>query len=186
MEDTKAESINLLLYSLLCLLMVGVQTSIWPRYLSPLPAPMFWIYPLVFFALFHNFKWSMFYILICVFIMSSFSITPLELLFGSLILIYLGIANLKDRVFWRGLSYFLLCTFIASVGFHILYYVLSFVMEDTSISGSSRGKSASPQFFFSFFQIITTSLVGIIFYWINMQIEIHTRKFDTDDVEGIL
>ena len=64
--------------------------------------------------------------------------------------------------------------------FHILYYLLSWMIEveETGIAHIQWG--------FWFFQSLTSVILSPVFYWIYIQLEANTRGFDTSDVEEAL
>lgn len=180
MLDTKEELTNLVIYCVINYLLLGVQSSLWPEFFGSFPAPMFLLYSLIFFALYHPPKWVYVFVGISLVLFTAFSAVPIEIYLFLLILITTSLQLLKKRVFWQGVTYYMLCSFIAIFLFHLGYYILSWGLEI-----DEAGK-AHIQWGFWILQSLTTLILSPIFYWFYIQIESATRGFDTSDVEEAL
>ncbi|MEC9281173.1 MAG: hypothetical protein VX642_00570 [Bdellovibrionota bacterium] len=176
-DETKNESLNLIIYFVVNLLLLGLQSSLWPSIAGSIPSPHFLMYSLLFFALFHDLKTGAAFLIFSVALYSSYSIVPIEILFFCLACIYVLVNQVKKRVFWPGSSYFTLMSGISVILFHFCYYLFSWMIEDDA-SGY-----ASIQWGFWLLQLLSTALFAPLFYWIFVRVEAATRGFDTSDVE---
>ena len=179
-QETRNELINFVIYSFLQLLLLGFQSSLWPSFLGARSAPHFVLYAVIFFALFHERKWGLLFLVVCVLLYTSASIVPLEILLFIFAGVYFLVGQLKKRIFWPGLSYFILVTAFAVSLFHLLYYLLSWLLEHEAAG------TASVQWAFWFLQLLSSVVFAPLFYFVYLRLEATTRGFDTSDVEEAL
>lgn len=114
---------------LVLILACGVQTIWWPSLLGSFPAPPLWLLVIVWLSVYRPRPSTILLIYACGWMASAFTAMPLKMMFFSLLALHLLISSARERVFWSGASYFLLAAVCSTTVFHLLYIVLSSLLE---------------------------------------------------------
>lgn len=114
---------------IMMVLICGVQTVIWPNLISSLPAPPFWLLLIVWVALYRNERETILLIYLMGLLATSFTAMPLKMMLFSLMILYILIRRVKERVFWTGMPYFVMASAASVTAFQIIYMVLSAILE---------------------------------------------------------
>ncbi len=153
---------NFLLLALFMSLLCGFQTSFWYQLFGNVPSPLLWINLVVYVALYRKPFMAIWIIYSLGFIAACFSAVPLKMIFITLLLLCLLINAIKSRVFWAGPGYYTIMTIFGAVAYHVLYFLLSLILEKNS---------ASLQLTERLVQIILTPSFAFPMYWLLARID---------------
>lgn len=144
-----------LLHALGLLVLISLQSSLWPLLLGPFP-PLLWIVPLVYFATYYPLLPAYFYVFSLA-LLASFasSAAPFVPVFSLGVLTAL-MAYLRKRIFWEGPSYLALTVILAA----LLYPPLTWLAS----SLSEAHPMAYPRPLAWVFQVLLTPWVAFAFF----------------------
>jgi len=111
---------NIILNTFLILFLLfaisGTQTTLWPV-LSTTLQPQLWLAITVYIVLYRS-KYVCYMVLFLIsLVIKGMTLFPLSYILLSVFIVYLCLQQLKHKTFWKGPSYFLLCTFIGTLIF---------------------------------------------------------------------
>ncbi len=125
---------NFLCFFLLFHVACSFQTVFWFQIFGQVPSPLIWIlFPIYFIVTKPGFT-SLFFTYFLTFVASRYSSIHLGNLLIVMSLIAFLIMMLRSRIFWTGPSYYLLISFGSLFAFHVLFLVISFILEDNKAS----------------------------------------------------
>lgn len=113
----------------LVILACGVQTIWWPSLLGSFPAPPLWLLVIIWLSVYRPQPSTILMVYACGWMASAFTAMPLKMMFFSLLILHLLITSARERVFWSGASYFLLAAVCSTTAFHLIYILLSAILE---------------------------------------------------------
>lgn len=154
--------INILVQALFMALLCGFQTSLWYQFFGNVPAPLLWVNLIVYIALYRKPFMAIWVIYALGFIAASFSALPLKMMFVTLFILFALIFAIKSRVFWSGSGYYTIMSIFAAVAFHVIYFLLSLMLEPNSASLQPMERLV---------QIILTPSFAFPMYWLLARID---------------
>ncbi|HRO68232.1 MAG TPA: hypothetical protein PL182_11755 [Pseudobdellovibrionaceae bacterium] len=113
------------------ILICGAQTVVWPNLISSLPAPPFWLLLIVWVSLYRNERETILLVYLMGLLATAFTAMPLKMMLFSLMILYVLIRRVKERVFWTGMPYFVMASAASVTAFQVIYMILSAVLEPT-------------------------------------------------------
>ena len=114
---------------IMTILICGVQTVIWPSLISSLPAPPLWLLLVVWVALYREERETILLIYLMGLLATAFTAMPLKMMLFSLMILYILIRRVKERVFWNGMPYFVMASAASVTAFQVIYLILSAILE---------------------------------------------------------
>lgn len=124
----------------LIILFSGLQTSFWYQLFGNIPAPLLWLNVVIYISIYRASLFSLFQISLICFLLSSYTAMPLKMIYLSVFLLHIALSTLKGRVFWGGVSYFVLISGVGTLFFHLIYIFSSYILETqfTTINFAER------------------------------------------------
>lgn len=109
----------------LCLLVLtcAFQTTLWPVITTSIQ-PHIWVCIFTYVSLYRDSRPALALLFLSGLILKSFTLFPASYLLLAILLSHLILKQLKDRTFWKGSSYYIICTFFATLLFGL---ILSFI-----------------------------------------------------------
>lgn len=114
---------------LLVVLACGFQTVVWTMILGNLPAPPVWLLVVAWLSLYRPQSSTILLVYAAGWFASAFSALPLKMMLFSLLITHVVLVMTRQRVFWSGVSYFILAAMGATAIFHLADIGLSFLLE---------------------------------------------------------
>lgn len=121
--------IKLVLYTLVFIILLGIQTALWPQVFGLIASPLLWLTLVVYLAINRPLFQGVFLAYFLGFIMMSYTAAPLKMIWTPIFCCYLLVYIIRDRFFWQGSGYLAMMTLVASSAYHIVYYILSHFVE---------------------------------------------------------
>lgn len=147
--------LNLIFIVLIALFLSGLQTTFWFQVFGSLPAPQFWLNMILYLVLFRKPIEGILTIYLVGLILNPFTAMPLGMIWMTLLILFACMSFVKKRVFWPGSRYFLIASLGLSIGYHIIYFILSRWLESNP---------APVGFFHRFFETLFTVLIAVPMY----------------------
>jgi hypothetical protein len=154
----------------LCIVLIlcGIQTSMWPELLGNVPAPQFWLCWILYLALYRGFLEALFMSYFFGLMMTSMTSLQLKIIWLSMVSL-VGLASFaRNKVFWPGLRYFMMASFLMSVGWHVVSLVLTKILEPQPVA---------PELLARGFEVALTTITSPLVYWTMTFLE----RFRPDD-----
>lgn len=155
-------TLNFLIFLALLLLIAGIQTTLWFQFVGNTPAPLLWLNLIVYMILYRKPYPAIFTIYAMGAVLLIFTAMPLKMMLFSLLLLFILVYGIKSRVFWTGSGYFTIMCGFSAVAYHLIYFLLSMVLEKNP---------ASFEFLDRLVQIILTPAFGLPMYWVLAKID---------------
>lgn len=154
--------LNFLALFAVLLLLAGFQTTFWFQLLGNVPAPLLWLNVIVYVMLYRKPFPAIFIVYAMGFVLLTFTVMPLKMMWLSLLILFTLVYGIKARVFWSGSGYYtMMCTFSA-VAYHLIYFFGSMVMEKNPASFEVVDRLV---------QIILTPSFAFPIYWVLAKID---------------
>lgn len=138
------------------------QTTFWHQIISSIPGPLIWLNILIYINLYKKPHHAVIFTYMSTFILGSFSATPMGQFYFTMAILSLGTLAIRNRFFWPGSQYYIGACILGSVAFHLLYILVSYLLESKVTSIEFVDRTA---------QILTTSLFAYPTYiwmtWID-------------------
>lgn len=115
-------------------LLCGIQTVLWPNITTHLTAPPLWLILLTWIALYRDQRETILLIYLLGWLATAFTAMPLKMMLFSLLILFVLIRQVKERVFWPGTPYFVLIGTLSVVAFQVIYITLSYFLEPTPVA----------------------------------------------------
>ena len=122
-----------LLYMAVALVFGLIQTVIWFDLTGWTPAPMLWLYPIIYVFLYKPTGTALFLSLLMTLTFSAFTIEPTHLLFAVVLVIFSVSQTVKNRIFFEGSTYFVFSMFAYGFLFNISEPLVSFLLENIKV-----------------------------------------------------
>ncbi|MBX3017779.1 MAG: hypothetical protein KF767_07820 [Bdellovibrionaceae bacterium] len=150
------------------LFLSGLQTSMWPGLLGNIPAPQFWLCWVLYLGLYRGFLEAVFMSYVFGLMMTSMTSLHLKVIWFSLFTLVALTSFARNKVFWPGLRYFMIASFLMAVGWNVctLFYTTLLEPQPAAFELLARG-----------FEIALTTMVSPLVYVIMTWLE----KFRPDD-----
>ncbi|WP_413557592.1 hypothetical protein [Bdellovibrio sp. HCB209] len=155
-------TLNFLIFLALLLLIAGIQTTLWFQFFGNTAAPLLWLNLIVYMTLYRKPFPAIFTIYAMGAILLIFTAMPLKMMLFSLLILFSLVYGIKSRVFWTGGGYFTIMCGFSAVAYHLIYFLLSMVLEKNP---------ASFELFDRFLQIIMTPACALPMYWLLSKID---------------
>jgi hypothetical protein len=178
MSENKLLYINILFHLIFTFILTNIQTGLWYDIFGGFPTPFFWLLCLVYYGIYRSNKDAVLLFAFNVFIVMNYTVAPLGLIFLSSFGVFVLMTKLKSRVFWRGPSYFVMMSAISVPVFYILYYGISWSFEEIGF--------AKIRWFYILTQILLTTLISPLFYFIFQNIDRISGKEQSLPMEEML
>lgn len=147
---------------IMTVLICGVQTVIWPNLISSLPAPPFWLLLIVWVAVYRNERETILLIYLMGLLATSFTAMPLKMMLFSLMILYILIRRVKERVFWTGMPYFVIAGAASVTAFQVIYMILSAILEPIRTAWLPLDRLVV---------ILWSAPAAIVIYWLMMKVD---------------
>lgn len=157
-----------ILHILFALILSGLQTSMWPGLLGHIPAPQFWLCWILYLGLYRGFFEALFMSYFFGLMMTSMTSLHLKVIWLSLLTLVSLTSFARNKVFWPGLRYFVMASFIMAVGWHVVVFTLATVLEP---------QPAAPEVIARIFEVLLTTLTSPLVYAVMTWLE----RFRPDD-----
>lgn len=178
MAENKSFYINVLLHSCMIFILSSIQNGLWYRMFNGFPSPFFMILFLTYIGLYRSTQEAFILGTAGYFICSSFTIIPHGTLFVISFLLLLFLQNFKNRIFWPGPTYYLAASLLTTFFSFAFYYILTWSFEETSF--------ASVRWLYLFLQLLLTTLISPLFYFIYQILDRISGKEQSLPMEDIL
>lgn len=116
------------------LLLAGLQTSVWPLIVGGVPAPQLWLNVILYFIVFRAMIPALFISYALVFLLSPFTSLSMGVFFATLLILVPVSSAIKARSFWPGLRYFVIGSLVLTIGWHVISFAISQVIEKNPAS----------------------------------------------------
>lgn len=123
------ELINYASFLIFAVIVVSLQTSLWLQVFGFLPPPYLWIPILCYWAITRHWVRGLIMSYLLSLVLQTFTSISLEMIFFSVISLYVIMYLLRDRLLWRGHVYFSFSCFIATLLHPILVFVFSHIVD---------------------------------------------------------
>lgn len=121
---------------ILLMLLISLQTSLWPLLLSPFP-PLLWVVPLVYIAVYYPTIPAFLYVF-SLSLVASFASSALPFVFVfSMGLLTIILSYLRRRIFWSGPTYLALAIIVATALYPALTWLASRLAEPQPLAWPS-------------------------------------------------
>lgn len=144
------------------LIFCSIQTTFWYQMLGQIPAPQLWLSWLIFLALYRPYFEALFVSYAFGLLMTAYSSSSLAVVWPSFLILVSTVSFARNKVFWPGLRYFMIATFLASISWHVTVVALSYSIERTP---------APPMLVFRFLEVLMTFLSSPLIYFVLKKIE---------------
>lgn len=134
MTDREKRSFHIVFNLILIVLLATLETSLWPRVLSPIPNPQIWLAVVVYVFLYGTALESLLIVYIPSFFLYLLTLQPLGYVLLAQTLIFLLVLAVKTRVFVPGQFYFSVIYASSVLVFQILIYAFSWIFEAKVLS----------------------------------------------------
>lgn len=134
------------------MILAGLQTTVWPLIIGGVPAPQLWLNVVLYFIVFRPMIPALFISYALVFLLIPFTSLSPGVFFTSLLILVPLSSMLKSRTFWPGLRYFIIGSLVLTVGWHVVSFTLSQMIEKNP---------ASLHFFTRLTEILLTPLAAV-------------------------
>lgn len=168
--------LNILLLVLVMLLASGFQSIFWYQILGNLAAPMIWLNVLVYVMLYRKPFPAILIMYGLAFLLLAFTGAPLKMLWISLLILFVVVNGIKNRVFWPGSGYYAIMCALAAFTFQVIYLITSQVLETNSTSIA---------LFDRLIQFILTPTFAFPLFWVLSKIDKMTLNEPLYDQGGI-
>lgn len=162
--STRMIAIHLVFALFLC----GVQTSVWPSLLGSVPAPQFWLCWILYISLYRGYFEALFMSYFFGLLMTSMTSLHLKVIWLSFLVLISTASFARNKVFWPGLRYFMIATFLMCLGWNFCAVGFSALFES---------KSIIPEFLPRLFEIALTTMASPVVYMVMTWLE----RFRPDD-----
>lgn len=156
------------IHLIFALLLCGVQTSMWPGLLGNVPAPQFWLCWILFIALYRGFLEALFLSYFFGLMMTSMTSLHLKIIWVSFLVLVSLTSFARNKVFWPGLRYYMIATFLMCLGWNVCVIGFSTLLEPRPVSLELLSR---------IFEIILTTMASPVVYFIMTWLE----RFRPDD-----
>ncbi len=121
-----------LLFLILC---CAFQTTLWPAITTNIQ-PHIWVCVLTYLSLYRSPNVALVLLCLAALILKSFTLFPGSYLLLAIVFSHFILKQIKDRTFWKGISYYILCTVFATLLFGVLLSAIEAVGFGNSLSFS--------------------------------------------------
>ena len=158
--------LNFLGLFIMLFLIAGFQTTFWYQIFGDVPPPLLWLNLVVFIILYRRPFPAILIAYTMGWLLMSFTGMPLKMMWFSLLFLFILVFMIKSRVFWSGSGYYTIMCAFSAVTYHLLYFLVSFVLEPNY---------ASPEFLDRLVQIILTPSFAFPIYWVLTKLDKMTQ-----------
>ncbi|WP_413574978.1 hypothetical protein ACLVWU_12050 [Bdellovibrio sp. HCB290] len=155
-------TLNFLILLAVLLLVAGIQATLWFQFFGNVPAPLLWLNLMVYLTLYRKPFPAIFTIYAMGAILLIFTGMPLKMMLFSLLILFTLVYGIKSRVFWSGAGYYTIMCGFSAVAYHLIYFLLSMVLEKNPASFEIVDRLV---------QIILTPSFALPMYWILARID---------------
>ncbi|MEK2688255.1 hypothetical protein [Bdellovibrio sp. GT3] len=155
-------TLNFFIFLTILLLVAGIQTTLWFQFFGNVPAPLLWLNLIVYLTLYRKPFPAIFTIYAMGAILLIFTAMPLKMMLFSLLILFTLVYGIKSRVFWSGAGYYTIMCGFSAVAYHLIYFLLSMVLEKNPASFEIVDRLV---------QIILTPSFALPMYWILARID---------------
>jgi hypothetical protein len=164
------------LFILSALLLAAGQTSFWLQLFGSFPAPALWMPVLVYLALFRSTITLVVLSHLLSIGLASATTMPEPLLMISCLAVGLSVQTFKTRIYWSATTYFMMISGIATLVFHIFYFISTWLLDSHPIT--------SPSFSAWIIQALLTPLFAPLFFPFFRWIDAITEHTEPPEISG--
>lgn len=164
-----------IIHFLFALLLCGVQTGMWPGLLGSVPAPQLWLCWVLYIALYRGYFEALFLSYFFGLTMTSMTSLHLKIIWLSFFTLVSFTSFIRNKVFWPGLRYYMIATFLMGLSWNASLMIFSKLLEP---------HPAQPQIVIRSFEVILTTLASPLVYFIMKWLE-RFRPDDTSSPAGV-
>lgn len=125
---------NYLLFLLAIYLLLAFQSSIWFQLFGHFPSPVMWLPIMAYWTLNRNIYEGIAMVYLVTFVMASMSTIPLGLCLAVNMTLFGMAYFIKRRIYWPGVTYYMLVCGIGASLFPVLHLVYSLIFEMKSLN----------------------------------------------------
>ena len=130
MKEKLLRVANVLLFAFAVLLLATLQTSLWFQIFGYFPSPAFWIPALVYVALSRSTLETVIFAYVTGFVLSTMTAMPEGVLMIVCLSVAIATQLFKERIYWTASSYIMMTCGLASLLFHVMAWVVSYIVGD--------------------------------------------------------
>jgi hypothetical protein len=164
---------NLSVFAILQLLLISLQTSLWMQIFGDFPPPQFWLPIFVYWAVYRRSYESILMIYLSMLMVGSMTALPYGILLLILVVLYIGLYYLRDRIYWSGSTFYMLACGFSTLVFPIAHLVISWILESNPIH--------DPELFHWIISILMTMLLSLPLYRILSFVDRLIPRFEGGD-----
>lgn len=134
MTEREKRNFNIVFNILMVVIIATLESSLWPRVLSPIPNPQIWLAVVIFVFLYRTPVESLMIVYIPSFYIYLLAMQPLGYVLLAQTLIFFMVLAVKTRVFVPGQFYFSVMYAASVLVFHILIFTFGWVFDTKTTS----------------------------------------------------
>lgn len=123
------EILNYICFLFVVTFLISLQTSLWLQLFGFFPAPYLWVPTLCYWAITRDWVRGSIMAYLLSLVLFTFTGLALDIIFTSVITLYVILYMLRNRVLWRGHTYFSLACFVATLAHPLLVFIFSNFLE---------------------------------------------------------
>lgn len=158
----------IVIHILVALVLCGIQTSMWPGLLGSVPAPQFWLCWILYLGLYRGYLEALFMSYFFGLMMTSMTSLHLKIIWISFFALVSLTSFARNKVFWPGLRYYMMATFLMSISWNICVVLFSTLLEPQPASFEILARA---------FEIALTTIASPLVYVMMTWLE----RFRPDD-----
>ena len=140
----------------------GFQTTFWYQLFGEVPAPLLWLNLIVYIILYRRPFPAILIVYAMGLLLINFTGMPLKMMWISLLILFVLVFMIKSRVFWSGSGYYTIMCAFSAVTYHLIYLLVSFVLEPNPVSFDFLDRLV---------QIILTPSFAFPIYWVLAKLD---------------
>ncbi|MBX2994729.1 MAG: hypothetical protein KF681_07900 [Bdellovibrionaceae bacterium] len=165
-----------LIWTVWALILAGLQTTVWPLILGGVPAPQLWLNLVLYFILFRSLRHALLFSYLLALIFLPFSSISIGFFWAVLLVLVPIGSSIKEHAFWPGARYFAMGSLAIALGWHLVSFVLSRLLEKNP---------ADLHIFGRFTEILLTPLASIPQYYVMQWLDRLVKDDPILDLKGI-
>jgi hypothetical protein len=176
MREIAVLILNYSFFALLTELLAGFQSSLWLHVFGYFPAPYAWIAVLNYWILYRSVYEAIIMCYLVAFAVVTMSGASIEMAIGINLTVLAVISVLRNRILWSGPNSFMLASGISALIIPVASFILSFLLERTSV--------ADFYFYDWVLRALLTSAFSLPLFYIFILLDKATRRESPKDTES--
>ncbi len=123
---------NIIAHTVVACILVALQCSFWFQVFGQLPPPQIWIPILVFWYIYRGLSEAIIMAYVMSLLLSAFTVMPFGQLLLVAIVLLLLVRALRARIYWAGVTYFVLISAVVATSTPLIFLVTSWLTRSPS------------------------------------------------------